>query len=102
MARASKKQYFVYILTNRRHTVLYIGVTNNILRRMEQHRSGKGGKFTSRYNVTKRVFIETTDDIHSAIRREKQLKGGSREKKPALINSVNPEWRDLLEAMVSK
>ena len=90
-----KKNYWVYILTNRWNTVLYIGVTNNITRRVMQHKSGKGGLFTRKYNLGKLVYIEMTDDILSAIRREKQLKAGSREKKNALITSVNPEWRDL-------
>ena len=90
-----KKKYWVYIMTNRWNTVLYIGVTNNITRRVMQHKSGKGGLFTRKYNLGKLVYIEMTDDILSAIRREKQLKAGSREKKNALITSVNPEWRDL-------
>jgi len=88
-------QYFVYILTNRWHTVLYVGVTNNIIRRISQHKSGKGGAFTYTYNVDRLVYLETTDDILSAIRREKQIKAGSRKKKIALIESVNPEWRVL-------
>jgi putative endonuclease len=90
-----KRQYWVYIMTNRWHTVLHTGVTNNITRRVSQHKSGKGGAFTRTYNVDRLVYVETTGDILAAIRREKQIKGGSREKKIALIMAVNPEWRDL-------
>ncbi len=82
-------------MTNRWHTVLYVGVTNNITRRVAQHKSGKGGVFTRHYNINRLVYLEATSDILSAIRREKQIKGGSREKKIALIESVNPEWQDL-------
>jgi putative endonuclease len=87
----------VYIITNRWHTVLYTGVTNNITRRVSQHKSGKGGAFTRTYNVDRLVYVETTGDILAAIRREKQLKAGSRKKKIAWIESINPEWRDLAE-----
>ena len=90
-----QRKYWVYIMTNRWNTALYIGVTNNIARRVVQHKSGKGGMFTRKYNIGKLVYIEMTDDILSAIRREKQLKAGSRKKKNALITSANPEWRDL-------
>jgi putative endonuclease len=92
---STKKQYWVYIMTNRWHTVLYVGVTNNITRRVSQHKSGKGGAFTRKSNVDRLLYVETTDDILAAIRREKQIKGGSRKKKIALIIAVNPEWRDL-------
>ncbi len=88
-------QYWVYIMTSRWHSVLYVGVTNNITRRVAQHKSGKGGIFTQRYNVNRLVYLETTSDILAAIQREKQIKGGSRQKKIATIESVNPEWRDL-------
>jgi putative endonuclease len=92
---SAKKQYWVYIMTNRWHTVLYVGVTNNITRRVAQHKSGKGGIFTQKYNINRMVYLETTNDILAAIQREKQIKGGSSEKKIASIESVNPEWRDL-------
>jgi putative endonuclease len=94
---AYKKRYWVYIMTNRWHTVLYAGVTNNINRRTFQHKSGTGGVFTRKYNVNKLVYIETTDSIRDAIAREKQIKAGSRKKKFALIAGVNPEWKDLSE-----
>ena len=90
-----RNRYYVYILTNKRHTVLYTGVTNNLARRLQEHRDGVGRAFTKRYNVHKLVYAEPYDDIHLAIEREKQLKGGSRQKKQALIAAANPDWRDL-------
>lgn len=92
-----KKQYFVYIMTNAHHTVLYTGVTNDLLRRTLEHKEGKGGVFTRKYNVHKLVYYEEGDNINIAIMREKQIKGGSRQKKIDLINSMNPEWKDLFE-----
>ncbi len=92
-----KKEYCVYIMTNSRHTVLYTGVTNGLFRRVEEHKSGKGSAFTKKYNVNKLVFYESGDDINIAIAREKQIKAGSRKKKIDLINSMNPEWKDLSE-----
>jgi putative endonuclease len=93
----SERQYFVYIMTNVHNTVLYTGVTNDLHRRVLEHRSGKGGMFTKKYNVTKLVYYESGDDVNIAIFREKQIKAGSRQKKIDLINSLNPEWKDLLE-----
>lgn len=90
-------QYFVYIMTNAHNTVLYTGVTNDLIRRVAEHRSGKGSKFTGKYNVTKLVYFESGNDVKAAIAREKQIKGGSRKKKEELINSMNPEWKDLLQ-----
>jgi putative endonuclease len=84
-------------MTNVHHTVLYTGVTNDLYRRVLQHRSGKGSAFTNRYNVGKLVFFERTESIEAAIVREKQIKGGSRSKKIAMITSMNPDWRDLFE-----
>ncbi|MDO8425066.1 MAG: GIY-YIG nuclease family protein [bacterium] len=92
--------YAVYIMTNDRHTVLYIGVTNDLVRRTHEHRTHLVSGFTSRYNIEKLVYFETCNDIHSAIAREKQLKGGSRSKKITLIESVNPEWRDLFDDLL--
>jgi putative endonuclease len=94
---ATKRQYWLYILTNIHHSVLYIGVTNNLNRRMHEHKSGVGSIFTKKYHVDKLVYCESTDDILSALRREKQLKAGSRKDKISLINGVNPEWRDLTD-----
>jgi len=87
-------QYCVYIMTNVTHTVLYTGVTNNLQRRVLEHRSGSGG-FTSKYHVTQLVYYEAGPDIKTAIFREKQIKAGSRQKKMDLINAMNPDWKDL-------
>jgi putative endonuclease len=88
------RQYFVYIMTNRTGT-LYTGVTNDLLRRVAQHRSGMMKGFTSRYNVTRLIFFEETADVHAALEREKQIKSWSRRRKLELIAAMNPEWRDL-------
>ena len=95
----SEKFYCVYILTNRHNTTIYTGVTNNLFRRLLEHKSGEGSKFASRYNLTKLVYFEATDDINAVITREKQIKAGSRQKKIDLINSVNPDWIDLFEEL---
>ena len=95
----SEKFYCVYILTNRHNTTLYTGVTNNLFRRLLEHKSGEGSKFAYRYNLTKLVYYEVTDDINAAITREKQIKAGSRLKKIDLINSINPDWIDLFEEL---
>ena len=93
----SERQYWVYILTNVNHSVLYTGVTNELQRRVLEHRSGKGSSFTRKYNITKLVYVESGDDINTAIMREKQIKAGSRKKKMDLIFSMNPEWKDLYQ-----
>ncbi len=92
------KRYYVYILTNVRHTVLYTGVTNDLVRRLSEHQQGLSA-FTRRYNVHKLVYVEMFHDVREAIAREKQIKAGSRRKKIALIESFNPTWRDLSEAL---
>ena len=89
------KSYFVYILTNWNNKVMYIGVTNNLERRMYEHKHKLVDGFTKRYNVNKLVYYEVTSDIHEAIRREKQLKGFKRSKKNALVETINPLWEDL-------
>jgi putative endonuclease len=86
----------VYILTNKNNTVLYTGVTSNLRQRLWQHQHGIHEKaFTKQYNVTKLVYYKEFDRIETAILREKQIKGGSRQKKLELINRFNPEWKDL-------
>jgi len=90
-------QYYVYILTNKRNTVLYTGVTNDLKRRVYEHREKLVSGFTKKYNVYKLVYYEVTESIEAAIQREKQIKGGSRQKKLDLINGMNPRWRDLYE-----
>ncbi len=94
------KTYFVYILTNKTNKVLYVGVTNNLEKRVFEHKNNISEKsFTATYNVHKLVSFEETSDINSALNREKQIKAGSRQKKLDLINEVNPEWKDLLEGL---
>ncbi len=88
--------YYVYILTNPYHTVLYVGVTNNLERRVGEHKAGVVEGFTKKYNVSKLVYFETSPSITQAIEREKQLKAGSRARKLVLINEMNPAWRDLM------
>lgn len=87
---------FVYIMTNDNNTVLYTGVTSNLKGRVKEHKEKlHSGSFSSRYNIRKLVYFEHVDTIGDAIKREKQIKGGSRKKKLELINSNNPGWRDL-------
>ncbi len=88
-------QYCVYIMTNAHNTVLYTGVTNNLPRRVMEHRSGKSAGFTRRYNVTKLVYFECGDKISAVIGREKAIKAGSRQDKIKLVEAMNPEWKDL-------
>ena len=75
--------------------MLYTGITNDLYRRIEEHKSGQGSKFTSKYRCNKLVYYEITEDVNSAISREKQIKGGSRQKKIDLIVGLNPDWVDL-------
>lgn len=84
-------------MTNAHHTVLYTGVTNDLGRRVLEHKSGEGGGFTKRYNVDKLVYVEYGEDVNMAIYREKQIKAGPRQKKIDLINSMNPAWKDLYD-----
>jgi putative endonuclease len=90
-----KKQYYVYILTNKRKTVLYVGVTNNLERRVTEHKNKINKGFTYRYNIDMLVYFEIFDSILDAINREKQIKGYSRDKKEKLINSLNCNWENL-------
>jgi putative endonuclease len=89
------RQYFVYMMTNPRKTVLYTGVTNSLERRVWQHKNHALPGFTKRYNCEWLVYHETYGEIDQAITREKQIKGMSRAKKNALVNALNPEWKDL-------
>jgi len=93
------KQYYVYIITNKLNKVLYTGVTNDLKRRIQEHKNKIIQGFTKRYNVDKLVYYEDTENIESAILREKQIKGGSRKDKIQLVNSMNPEWRELFEEL---
>ena len=90
------KQYYVYLMTNTTG-MLYTGITNDIERRVQEHKSKAIPGFTARYNMTKLVYVEDTTDVQAAIAREKQIKGWLRKKKVALIETMNPTWRDLSE-----
>ena len=90
------KQYYVYIMTNRSKT-LYAGVTNDLVRRVYEHKNKMIDGFTRKYNLTHLVYFEETTDVQAAIAREKQIKGWLRSKKVALIESANPRWNDLSE-----
>ena len=92
---------FVYIMTNDNNTVLYTGVTSNLKERVKEHKAkSHPGSFTARYNIRKLVYFESFDNITLAIKREKQIKAGSRKKKLDLINSSNAEWRDLINDLI--
>ena len=93
------KQYYVYIMTNRKNTVLYTGVTNDLKKRVYEHKEKLANGFTKKYNITKLVYYEVFEDIENAILREKQLKAGSRQKKIRLVNSMNKEWCDLYKEL---
>jgi len=90
-------EFSVYFLTNRWHNVLYTGVTNDLIRRIYEHKHGLVPGFTKKYNINKLVYFEDYTDIHQAIDREKQIKGWVRRKKDALIERENPSWLDLAE-----
>ena len=93
--------YYVYILTNQNHTVLYTGVTRDLIRRVYEHKnSADPNSFTSKYTVNKLVYFEETTDVNAAIEREKQIKSWSRNRKTALIFEKNPHWVDLYNKIV--
>jgi len=77
------------------HNTLYTGITNNLFRRVQEHKQGEGGQFSGRYKMKKLVYFEIYRDVRTAIAREKQIKGGSRMKKAELISTLNPDWLDL-------
>ena len=93
--------YYVYILTNRHKTVLYVGVTNDLVRRVYEHKIHLDKKsFTAQYNVENLVFYEATSNVESAISREKQIKSWNRRRKDALVESMNPQWLDLYASIL--
>ena len=94
---SARNHYYVYLVTNWNHRVMYVGVTNNLIRRLEEHRNKLVKGFTEKYNVNKLVYFEETDDVVSALAREKEIKRWRREKKDNLVTSMNPEWKDLCE-----
>ena len=89
--------YYVYILTNQYNTVVYTGVTNNLERRLYEHRNHLVDGFTKRYNLNKLIYFETTSDVRSAIEREKQIKSWNRKRKNQLIEAFNPTWQELYD-----
>ncbi len=95
-------QYYVYILASKRNGTLYIGVTNDLIRRVAEHKSGQVEGFTKEYNVKQLVFYEDTSDIDAALNREKQLKKWKRAWKLRLIEESNPEWRDLYQDIIGE
>ena len=89
------KQYYVYFLTNWNNKVIYVGITNDLKRRVYEHKNGLTDGFTKRYHVNKLVYYDVCEEIEGAILREKQIKGGSRRKKNDLVREFNPHWEDL-------
>lgn len=89
------RTYYVYLLTNWNDKVMYVGMTNDLKRRMHEHKTKAVKGFTEKYNLNKLVYFEATSDVHSAIAREKEIKKWRREKKNALVVRANPEWKDL-------
>src|SRR3972149_6446547 len=89
------KSYYVYILTNWNNKVMYVGTTNNLIRRVHEHKNKLVKGFTEKYNVNKLVYFEETRDVIAAITREKEIKKWRREKKDQLVNRMNPTWKDL-------
>jgi putative endonuclease len=95
-----KKQPATYIMTNKRNGTLYVGVTSNLIQRVYQHKNNCIKGFTSRYDCKQLVYYEVHENMLNAITREKQIKDGSRKKKILLIESINPEWRDLYSSIL--
>ena len=94
-------QYYVYLLTNEKGNVIYTGVTNDLLRRVYEHKNHLDkGSFTAQYNIEKLVYYETTNDVESAIAREKQIKGWNIKRKNKLVESKNPDWKDLYDDLL--
>ena len=94
-------QYYVYILTNGKGNVLYVGVTNDLLRRVYEHKHHLDkGSLTAQYNVEKLVYYEVTSDVEAAIEREKQIKGWNRKRKNKLVESKNPNWNELYDELL--
>jgi putative endonuclease len=93
------KPYYAYIMANSRNTVLYAGVTNDLKRRVYEHKEKLASGFTTKYNITKLLYYEVFEDIENAIWREKQIKAGSGQKKIELVDGVNREWRGLYEEL---
>ena len=93
------RYFYIYIMSNKNNTVLYTGVTNDLRRRVYEHKDQMIEGFTKKYHITKLVYYEILRDAETAITREKQIKGGSRQKKVGLIEGINPQWKDLYEEL---
>ena len=102
--KGSRKErlYFVYILTTQKNTVLYTGVTNDLIRRVYEHKNDLIQGFTKRYQVHKLVYYEETNDISAPIEREKQIKSWKRDKKLYLISEFNPDWHDIYDDIIAE
>src|SRR5262245_17218744 len=98
---SAEKYYYVYLLTNYTNRVIYTGVTGDLLARVQHHREKVNEGFTNRYNVWKLVYFEQTLEIYGALEREKQIKAGSRRAKVALVEGLNPGWRDLYPELLA-
>jgi len=94
------KQSYVYIMSNKKNGTLYIGVTSDLIKRIYEHKNSFIDSFTKKYNLKKLVYYEIYEDIQEAIKREKQLKAGNRNKKIELINGMNKDWNDLYESLI--
>ena len=94
-------QFYVYILTNEKGNVLYVGVTNDLRRRVYEHKHHLDkGSFTAQYNIEKLVYFEVTSNVQAAIEREKQIKGWNRKRKNKLVENKNPNWNDLYDSLL--
>lgn len=100
MQKFSERIYFIYILTNKYNSVLYIRVTNDLIRRVYEHKNKLAEGFTEKYNIDKLVYFESTEDIESAITREKQLKNWHKQWKINLVSFHNPQWKDLYHSLL--
>jgi putative endonuclease len=94
------KTYYVYIMTNKRNTVLYVGMTNNLIRRVYEHKNDLVNGFTKKYRCYKLVWYQETSDVKSAITQEKLMKRWKREYKNNAIEGMNPSWRDLYDDLI--
>ena len=90
-------RFYVYLLTNHNNKVMYVGMTNDLKRRVYEHKTKQLSGFTEKYNLSKLAYFEETSDVHAAITREKEIKKWRREKKNQLVVPTNPEWKDLSE-----
>lgn len=95
-----KKVFYLYILTNSRNSVLYIGTTANLIKRMHEHKISRGSKFTKKYKLHKLVYYELSEDLYQVLHRERLMKKWKRLWKIQLVNSINPKWQDLYPDLI--